>query len=58
MLRNEGFDLVENGWGRLGMFVGEAAVDLGTVVYAGEKGRIKSFHDEVDIGEVREAMRG
>lgn len=49
---NEGLDLVENGSGSLGMFVGEAAVDLDTTVYAGKESRIEVFHDDVDIGEV------
>lgn len=57
MLRNEGLDLVENDWGRVGVLVGETAVDPDTVVYAGKKGRVECFHDDVDIGEVGEAMR-
>ena len=55
--RNEGLDLVKNDWGSLSVFVGEAAVDLDTAVYARKEGRVEVFHDNVDIGEVGEATR-
>lgn len=57
MLRKEEPDLVEDDRGSLGVFVGETAVDPDTTAYAGKESRIEVFHDNVDIGEVGEAMR-
>lgn len=48
--------MVKNDLGSLGVFVGEAAVDLDVVVHTGKENRIEAFHDNVDVSKVGAAM--